>query len=258
MNCGEFRRLIPDLARGGEVQQALRGSAWHHQSGCPVCARLLEAEKELSAGFSRLSEAMSRESAGRDVELCLLAAVPAPAAVLPMRRSPVRRWVWAGLAAAAILVAVSGAVRFDFQRNGGSPAQVEIAAVQPEVPPAPVERPPEPASGLKPGTRSRTVASAPARAMAPQRDEANVGAAEQDDSDGEEVVIGTDFMALSGCVDADCLEDSFLVRVELPRMALSHFGHTVKPHAATDRISADVLVGHDGVARAVRFIQPLR
>ena len=52
-----------------------------------------------------------------------------------------------------------------------------------------------------------------------------------------------------------------LVRLEVPRAALASFGLTPpdapdggSPAAAAGTVQADVLVGEDGVARAVRFI----
>jgi hypothetical protein len=42
--------------------------------------------------------------------------------------------------------------------------------------------------------------------------------------------------------------------VELPRSALLSFGLPVDPDRASERVKADVLVGGDGVARAIRFV----
>jgi hypothetical protein len=52
-----------------------------------------------------------------------------------------------------------------------------------------------------------------------------------------------------------------LVRLEVPRTALAAFGieavDVVAAHDA-ERLLADVLVGDDGLARAVRFVRPIR
>jgi hypothetical protein len=55
--------------------------------------------------------------------------------------------------------------------------------------------------------------------------------------------------------------DGQLVRMEVPRTALASFG--LAPPEAHDAASsrtvlADVLVGEDGLARAVRFVRPIR
>ena len=45
-----------------------------------------------------------------------------------------------------------------------------------------------------------------------------------------------------------------LVRVEIPRSAMIAFGIPVSAEDAADRVEADVLLGPDGLARAVRFV----
>ena len=46
-----------------------------------------------------------------------------------------------------------------------------------------------------------------------------------------------------------------LMRIELPRSALVSFGLPMNVERADQRIKADVLVGNDGVARAIRFVR---
>ena len=46
-----------------------------------------------------------------------------------------------------------------------------------------------------------------------------------------------------------------VVRVELPRSALESFGLPMNMERAGERIKADVVVGHDGLARAIRFVR---
>jgi hypothetical protein len=51
-----------------------------------------------------------------------------------------------------------------------------------------------------------------------------------------------------------------LVRLEVPRKALAAFGLGVEAldTGGADTLLADVLVGEDGLARAVRFVRPIR
>ncbi|HEX5707774.1 MAG TPA: hypothetical protein VFX96_10795, partial [Pyrinomonadaceae bacterium] len=46
-----------------------------------------------------------------------------------------------------------------------------------------------------------------------------------------------------------------LVRVELPRAALARFGLPLNAERAGERVKADVLMGDDGIARAIRFVR---
>ena len=45
------------------------------------------------------------------------------------------------------------------------------------------------------------------------------------------------------------------LRVELPRSALSSFGIPVNAEQSGGRVKADVLLGDDGTARAIRFVR---
>jgi HAMP domain-containing protein len=49
-------------------------------------------------------------------------------------------------------------------------------------------------------------------------------------------------------------EDLNVVRVEVPRSAMIALGYSVTADRAAERVRADVLLGSDGLARAVRFL----
>ena len=49
-------------------------------------------------------------------------------------------------------------------------------------------------------------------------------------------------------------EDVNLVRVEVPRSAMIALGLEVSPERASELVQADVMLGPDGLARAVRFV----
>ena len=46
-----------------------------------------------------------------------------------------------------------------------------------------------------------------------------------------------------------------MVRVRLPRSALAAFGLPMNEQRAEETIQADVVLGEDGLARAVRFVK---
>lgn len=64
-----------------------------------------------------------------------------------------------------------------------------------------------------------------------------------------------DFVALPDADTDAPLEYATIVRVQLPLYALRDIGLTVNEQSATDRVQADVVLGQDGLARAVRFVQ---
>jgi len=70
--------------------------------------------------------------------------------------------------------------------------------------------------------------------------------------------IATDFVPV-GYGSALDLRDGGgqLVRVELPRSALTRFGLPMNMNRADERVKADVLVGPDGLPRAIRFVMAI-
>ena len=51
------------------------------------------------------------------------------------------------------------------------------------------------------------------------------------------------------------MEQPVIVRIHIPVSELGSMGIPVNPHGGKEMIRADLLVGQDGVARAVRFVE---
>jgi hypothetical protein len=79
------------------------------------------------------------------------------------------------------------------------------------------------------------------------------GLAQAASSSSEEVT--TDFIPLMQGGRFTQGEGGHLVRVELPRSALERFGLPINAERAGGRVKADVLLGEDGLARAIRFVR---
>jgi hypothetical protein len=67
--------------------------------------------------------------------------------------------------------------------------------------------------------------------------------------------IATDFMPLGYLNTATLQDGGQIVRVELPRSTLANFGLPVNMDRYNEKVKADVLLGVDGMARAIRFVQ---
>jgi hypothetical protein len=68
----------------------------------------------------------------------------------------------------------------------------------------------------------------------------------------------TEFMPV-GYWNAAALQDGGqIVRVELPRTTLASFGLPVNMDRYNEKVKADVLLGVDGMAHAIRFVQEKR
>ena len=67
--------------------------------------------------------------------------------------------------------------------------------------------------------------------------------------------IATDFMPLGYLNPATLQDGGQIIRVELPRSALVNFGLPVNMNRYHEKVKADVLLGVDGMAHAIRFVQ---
>ena len=69
-----------------------------------------------------------------------------------------------------------------------------------------------------------------------------------------QVAVGSDFIPIGGCLEPECLGNSQLMRVRIPRSSLLHFGLPMNLELAESEVLADVLVAEDGSAQAIRFV----
>lgn len=69
--------------------------------------------------------------------------------------------------------------------------------------------------------------------------------------------IRTRFYALDASVLTEAM-DGYLIRVQVPRAAMASFGIPVQYEVEETRVNADLLIGEDGMARAIRFVQPIQ
>lgn len=124
------------------------------------------------------------------------------------------------------------------------PTAVPAAETGPQVA-SPVRRQPEPQPGFV-GAPSMQVRQR-ARPARPKRRPAPEVQVEQE--------VMTSFIPVGVGAAFGPGERGSLVRVRLPRSALATFGLPVNENRAADVVNADVLLGEDGLARAIRFVQ---
>ena len=67
--------------------------------------------------------------------------------------------------------------------------------------------------------------------------------------------IATDFFPLTFAADSISSEGGHLVRVTIPRSVLVTMGIPMNVDRAAEHVRADVFIGDDGLARAIRFVQ---
>ena len=74
------------------------------------------------------------------------------------------------------------------------------------------------------------------------------------DSYDPETAAADGFIALPNAAQLTPDEEVDMVRVELPRSSMIALGYPVRADQASENVEADVVLGADGLARAVRFV----
>ena len=241
MNCHVHIEALVDIARGSGSDSEAERAALTHMAACRACAERLEREQELTIGLRELAAATPAPD-GQAMELRLLNAF-AERAETAQRQGQVsrvrrRQTLWWPLASAAVLV-LSASVTWYVLRthqNAPPPSAVEQAADLPAQAPlaAHVVQP------IPPATVS-TVAAPPRRR--PRHPDAPV----------EEARLFSDFIALPEASALPDFESGRIVRIEIPVTMLPAYGLHMVPQAAPADVEADLLVGQDGLPRAIRL-----
>jgi hypothetical protein len=290
MNCNNFGAIISDLAREQMLDATLRESALLHIEECGACEALLETERTLTRGLRSLAASMERFEAPATVEASLLAkfrertATPQASPVvveMPKRVSRWQQWYPHAVAAAVLLMFAIGGASMLRVREGerlaskpnapvaGNSNKIEpqAMAVSPDTTPASIDEVEDstaaPADGGDQAAGrgrklSRNELTAIMGSTTPRRGgyqsvpKSSIDEGRLTSTSGE---IATDFMPVSYGDNLNEIDNGRIVRVEMPRSALAQFGLPVNMDRANERIKADVLIGDDGMARAIRFVR---
>ena len=255
MNCNNFEAAAGDLASGRLMDATQQESALQHAASCSACAARLADERALTEGFRFLAKD-AKEEAPATVEAAVLAAFrEAPVAPAMTRFGTGRRGgLYAAAGIAAILLIVMLLALMTSRARDSQPAEPQNAIKDPAAP-QPVPSPPDPknvqvspekeVAAIPPGTKRKVGTVRPSRTAS----RASLNRPVRDTE------IATDFIPLMNRETFSEMEGGQLMRVELPRSALMSFGLPMDMERATERIKADVVVGYDGLARAIRFVR---
>jgi hypothetical protein len=197
--------------------QPAAAEALDHLEQCPSCGALLERHRELQAGLGRMARESRQLGAPPRLEASLLASYRAQTGL--KARAYHRWWVplatWSAAAAASVTLAL-------FLAHGRQPTAKTV--------PAPHRRPPA------------------------RMELAAVPVAPDLDLMGSPVGAEAQFIPLPDADELETSDEVDVVRVEVPRSALAALGFVVSAERASERVEADVAIGPDGLARAVRFV----
>ncbi len=259
MNCRDFEDIVNELARAKMIDAAIRERGLAHAEACGGCAARLADERALSAGLKALAASDEAMVAPASVETALLAAFRQP----PVRQPVSPRWSrWALAAAAMILVAIGFVVYRAVQNTSPERKperkrddQVVVATPSPEREKREVNSPVVDDKLDGNGAAERRV-----NRFQKAASRSNPSAKRFFIRDGLTLYAGdsevtSDFFPLTHDEASAPLESGQLIRVQMPRPALIAFGLPVNVERADVPVKADLLVGEDGLARAIRFVR---
>lgn len=283
MNCREFTTIVSDLASASLMDAARRSDGQEHADGCRLCAARLADELVLVGGLKMLSNTdidstpapsaaaeASLRDAFRQFQVEKIQTGKTMAAPSPMADPGRHRGLL--LVAAALFALIGGSLlaatvwpdRVDERLQAAGDQPVKSAEPSPTAtqvlrrdpasdqvspqgqPRVAVRRPTgkrgmiTPVGGIRGNSIDTSEITVSIGAFSPMSNEAEVA---------------TEFIPLLLGSDLPPVESGQVIRVQMPRSALASFGLPFNVERADESVKADVLVGDDGLARAVRFVR---
>jgi hypothetical protein len=244
MTCAAAREAILDIARDVSMPDGVRLAVEQHLGGCASCAAQFQRQRDLTAALSALKTEAQAWKASPAIEGRLQEAFVAriPVAPIPQLESKWRdQWVYGLTAAAIIALAVWLGSRPSTSLSPDDSASPLASPVT-----LPAVSTPSAIEGKTPASPmvERTVTPEP---PVPTR----AGAARRATP---KPVRSFEFMTLPGAAGLPDLESGSVVRIAVPVGALPEYGLDIVQGGSKTTVDADVLVGQDGLARAIRLV----
>jgi hypothetical protein len=284
MNCQSVSEVVNDLARDrglDQIEANDRQEALEHLEECAECSLRLRDQRALTRSLQELASEMKSLTTPARVEDRVLASfrqmnqkseVRGQRAEVEGQRSENRgqktqnavrwnRWMLAAAAAVLIALGVAGLRQYVSRQSQPGTADTQNGVAQSSPSALPAQLPAQPAvSDDKPEKQlpqKLAPRKVPRRHSRPLNRDVNASrqvlanAPAVNDTESE---IATQFMPL-GYAPINPQDGGQLVRVELSRTAMLSMGLPVNMDRYGERVKADVLLGPDGLARAIRFVQ---
>ena len=274
MKCREFQSKVTDFVRAGGAEPS--GELLRHAATCGQCSRRLRDERALNLALERVRDARAREETSPRIQESLLTEFRSARdhGCLVAGTVGERPWIGSGfrlrLAAAAVLLVSCGLVIWFAYSGPGGSAPIQRASGHPTSPPA---RPAQPTSQSESTVQAKgegaTRMLPAAEVTSPRaarrtvragrtgsKDRPARGAARDDRAPAAiETVETTPFMPTMLPLEMESDYGLQLVRMEVPRGTMVSFGLRVDRRKLDQPVKADLLIGPDGLTRAIRFVR---
>lgn len=282
MNCEDFIQIIDELADYRPVSATLRDASVSHAALCSGCAARLADARAAGNGLLLAARAESEAAPGKVKENLLAAfaqfhetrlnetksdetkAVGATVVDISSRRGNIRRWTTAAAAiAAVILLAAIVSIWKNTSEIGpiqyGAPGHGSLAIV-PDAAASPEIVSPTPSPSVSPVNdkplvdKSQTARNTAPAANRSRRSRPVAPQSESQTQTSASVAQTREYLPLTYLAKGTTIESGTVIRVELSRAALASLGVTSGVDGTGESVTAEVILGDDGVARAIRLI----
>jgi hypothetical protein len=253
MNCQKFEDVVTDIVRDQIMDADLQSDAMQHGRQCVSCEARLADERAITIQMRELAVLTQAASASPRLQESLLEAFERQSFIKTSSANTHRRRYWVAAIAASLLIAFGLFVARAWQPEAKKPATV-VAQNGPE---------PSKLAGTVPTSvfssdgslvRSERVPARGKRLAISLQDRKNAEVKDTDAGNRFDDLIATDFIPVTYGGAANLDAGGQIVRVELPRSRLASFGLPVNMDRADEKVKADVLIGVDGLAHAIRFV----
>ncbi len=236
MDCRIFNTLADDIARGCLADEEIRRAAMNHAEACSFCAgRLAEAER-LTHVLRQFAASMGDLQAPPEVEKTLRIRFEQQRNLVQWHRRR-QRLVLGAVAAAALLAVLS--VFLLLKPEGMRQNRPQVSITRPIVK-APEKMESAPADrSLMASARRKTKN----RQSVASENLRNVAGMEEG------------FIPLPYGEGSPAPAEEQVIRVKLPDSVLEEIGLPTPNGVAANYVTADILLGEDGIARAIRIVQ---
>ena len=229
MNCNEFS----SHNSMGMPSGRLGSEALMHLEQCQACRRVWHTEQELARRFQELKD--SAPTPPQQMEASVMGAYRANfARPVEIRKAPqvlLRTLAWGGVAVLMILGVLV------FSRRNTEPTTADLSWKPPLIAAPPIQ----------PQARATEVAARKPRG--PHRAKGNSAVPQQPVMEARDPSTG--FQNLMYCDALSCSGPMDVIRIEMPAAAVNQAAW--RPHNGF--VQADVVVGSDGIARAIRIVR---
>ncbi len=274
MNCHEFEAVVVDLVRGEGVGSEMGTRCWAHAAHCPHCAERLLQQEKLTAGLAVLA-AQAEQSVPRNQFEDVLrrefrkqfagAEVKCAGQVLTIetpghgvRFKP--QWGWAALVATVIFASVVGILAVRSRSTTG----LSRTAQNTSAPQTGITRPPNPmehsatqtVTTPQPKAQRVSASSVSKKSHAEGRKKKSTPPSRPANRLNPNDEVATSFYPLPYGSGLGLDEGWQIVRVSLRPDALASLGLALpNEQMPAGTIKADLVLGEDGMARAIRFVE---